>query len=98
MVLRKEIYEVEPGNFGYRVYVDDGLTVDQSFKPRVEGFQPMSREEADACADEDIRRIEASHQVRRATLIFSEELTDVDKQELADTLSRLRKPSTVTFS
>jgi len=98
MVLRKEIYEVEPGSFGYRVYVDDVLTVDQSFKPRVEGFQPMSREEADSCADEDIGRIEASRQVRRATLTFSEELTDADKQEIADTLSRLRKPSTVTFS
>jgi hypothetical protein len=47
----KEVYMVKEGVYGFRVYVNGELRVIQEFKPSVEGFQPMSEEEANAEAE-----------------------------------------------
>jgi len=40
-----EIFEIEPGRYGYRVG-----GVEQEWMPDVEGFVPMTLEQAEACA------------------------------------------------
>jgi len=55
--VKKEVYEVEKGRYGFRIIVGDRLRVIQEFKPNVEGWQPMTKNEADAEADKMVKLI-----------------------------------------
>jgi hypothetical protein len=53
----KEIFRNEEG-YGYKILKDGVIVIIQDFKPGVEGWQPMTEEEANQLADEEIRRLE----------------------------------------
>jgi hypothetical protein len=53
----KEIFPNEEG-YGYKILKDGVIVIIQDFKPGVEGWQPMTEEEANQLADEEIRRLE----------------------------------------
>ena len=49
---RSEVYERRKG-YGFRIIREDGAVVmDQDIKPSVEGFQPMTKTEAERIAEE----------------------------------------------
>lgn len=49
---RIEVFERSDGSFGYRVYDDERLAIEQRFAPGVGGRKPMSRLEATGYATE----------------------------------------------
>jgi hypothetical protein len=54
----KEIFETEKG-FGYKILKDDVVVIIQDFKPGVEGWISMTKEEANQLADEEIKNLVA---------------------------------------
>lgn len=51
MNLTYTILKLTEDTYKYQIYVDDVLSYDQDFKPFVEGFQPMTLEEAEYFAN-----------------------------------------------
>jgi len=47
----KEIYELGNGKYGYKIFVEGHLFIDQPHKPAVGGNELMTKEEANALAD-----------------------------------------------
>jgi hypothetical protein len=58
--IRKEIYKIDKGKYGFKIYVDGQLRVIQEFKPNVEGWHPMTEEEANTEADKIIEAIKTT--------------------------------------
>ena len=56
--IKKEVYEIEAGKYGFRIYINDIPIIIQEFKPEVEGWQPMSEEEANMEADKMLASIQ----------------------------------------
>jgi len=54
---RKEIFKTKDG-YGYRILKDDVVIITQDFKPKVEGWQTMTEEEANQLAEEEIQKLE----------------------------------------
>jgi hypothetical protein len=51
----KEIFKTKKG-YGYKILKDGLVIMMQDFKPFVEGWQPMTEEEANQFADEEIQK------------------------------------------
>ena len=58
--IQKEIYKIDEGKYGFKIYVDGQLIVLQEFKPNVEGWHPMTEEEANTEADKMIETIKTT--------------------------------------
>jgi len=54
----KEIFKTNKG-YGYKILQDDIVVIIQDFKPGVEGWQPMTQQEANQLADEEIQKLVA---------------------------------------
>jgi hypothetical protein len=54
---RKEIFKTKDG-YGYRILKNDVVVIIQDYKPFVEGWQPMTEEEANQLAEEEIQKLE----------------------------------------
>lgn len=52
----KEIYTVE-GGYGYRILCDGVPIIEQPFHPEKDGFVPMTKTQANACADTVLGRL-----------------------------------------
>jgi hypothetical protein len=54
----KEIFKTNKG-YGYKILKDGVVVIIQDFKPEVEGWVPMTQQEANQLADEEIQRLVA---------------------------------------
>jgi|YNPMSStandDraft_1061717.scaffolds.fasta_scaffold11776_3 hypothetical protein len=54
----KEIFKTDEG-FGYKILKNEVVFIVQDFKPGVEGWIPMTKEEANQLADEEIKNLVA---------------------------------------
>jgi hypothetical protein len=59
MEITYEITELDNGGYGVKVSVDGAVTHTQDFAPGKEGFQPMTKEEAEAFAQELVQALKA---------------------------------------
>lgn len=96
--VKKEVFEIEAGKYGFRIYVDGELRIQQEFKPHVEGWQPITEAEANEEADKTVALLSASlppepvmwveeivlSTGKKVTVTYrsSEALTDDEKAEL----------------
>lgn|GEM_PF-2701814 len=104
-MIKKEVYKISEERFGFKIYVNEELRIIQEFKPNVEGWQPMTKEEAEAEADKLIAQILAppppqpiTEEVilstgKRVTVTYtsSEALTSEELIEVKTILSRKAK-------
>jgi len=52
MAYEIEIFQTERGGYGFKILKDGIPVIIQEFKPYVNGFELMTREEAEYCANE----------------------------------------------
>lgn len=57
MELTKRVFEAE-GRWQYEICQDEVPFIKQDFKPRADGFLPMTEEEANTLAEEILRRMQ----------------------------------------
>lgn len=69
-MFKKEIYSVGQG-FGYRIYLDDKLIIDQPHLPGAAGHQPMSAEEAEAISNIVLEKL----QLNESPAVSAEEIS-----------------------
>lgn len=50
-MIMKNVYRKEDGSYGFTIKFDEFFTIQQDFKPNVQGFVTMTEEEAHAEAD-----------------------------------------------
>lgn len=53
-----ELYEMQPGKFGFRIKYDDNVLIYQDYQPDVEGNVLMSKDVAEAQAQIIIGRLQ----------------------------------------
>ncbi|MEM2445775.1 MAG: hypothetical protein QW734_03870 [Candidatus Bathyarchaeia archaeon] len=92
MTYTYEIYDSEYGK-GFKIYQDGKLIIVQPFKPRVSGFVGMTEEEARAEAEAMISELQKPIPI--ITTIYIKDLTDAEKQQITDLLTKLNKEYTI---
>jgi len=93
VTFKKEIYEVRPGEYGYKIFIDGKLVIVQPHKPRVQGFVPMSKDEANELAEKTISDIKTAMEIAERTRVI-DPIVDAILDDLFEELitpSRLSK-------